>query len=302
MRLLILILALVIERLVGEYPNRLHPVVWMGSAIGAAERRAPARGQLLYGALMALGLPSLFAGLGWAVMALPVVDVVVGALLLKACFAIRALGAAGEGVAVAAERGDLPGARLGLRSLCSRDPSALSMPELVAGATESIAENASDSVVAPMFWYAVAGLPGVLFYRTVNTMDAMIGYHGRYEWLGKAAARLDDLLNLIPARLTALSLLIGGALTGEDVRGGLRVMRRDAGKTESPNAGWPMAAMAGLLGVALEKPGCYRLGDSGGPLDADTIRRGWRVIRVASLLAIGGALVASGWVSFGGGG
>lgn len=285
MRLLVLILALGIERFVGEYPNRWHPVVWMGTTIRAVERRAPARGQFLYGLGMALVLPSLFASFGWRVSLVPIVDVVVGAFLLKACFAIRALGEAGHVVADAVDSGDLAGAREGLRSLCSRDPSQLEVPELVAGATESIAENASDSIVAPLFWYAVAGLPGVLFYRTANTMDAMIGYHGKYEWLGKAAARLDDVLNLVPARLTALLLLAGGALTGADVRGGWGVMWRDARNTESPNAGWPMAAMAGMLGVVLEKPGHYRLGNGGAELGGGTIRRGWRIVSVAAGMA-----------------
>ncbi len=294
MGLLVLILALGIERLAGEYPNRWHPVVWMGTTIRAVEPHAPARGQFLYGLGMALCIPSMFAVVGWVVSQVPIVDVVAGAFLLKACFAIGALGRAGDVVADALERDDLDGAREGLRSLCSRDPTRLGAAELAAGATESIAENASDSIVAPLFWYAVAGLPGVLFYRAANTMDAMIGYHGKYEWLGKAAARLDDLLNLVPARLTALLLLAGGALAGADVRGGWRVMRRDAGKTESPNAGWPMAAAAGLLGVVLEKPGHYRLGDGGGPLDGGTIRRGWRVVRVAVRFAVSGALVAAG--------
>ncbi len=314
MRLLVLILALGIERFLGEYPNRWHPVVWMGNTIRAVEGWAPASvlardgppatgrsaldlPSLLYGLGMAVAIPSLYGALGWGVSVVPVVDVVVGAFLLKACFAMRALGKAGEVVADAVDAGDLAGAREGLRSLCSRDPSRLEVPELVAGATESVAENASDSIVAPLFWYAVAGLPGVLFYRASNTMDAMIGYHGKYEWLGKGAARLDDLLNLVPARLTALLLLVGGALSGADVRAGWRVMRRDAGKTESPNAGWPMAAMAGMLGVALEKPGHYRLGDGGGELRGETIRRGWRIvvrgILVGLAVGIGAALTVA---------
>jgi adenosylcobinamide-phosphate synthase len=289
-RLVVLILALLVERFVGEYPNRWHPVVWMGTTIRAVERRAPVRGQFAWGLGMAAILPTLFAALGWGVSLVPVLDVVAGAFLLKACFAIRALGSAGDVVADAVDADDLPSAREGLRSLCSRDPSTLGFPELVAGATESVAENASDSIVAPLFWYAVAGLPGVLFYRTANTMDAMIGYHGRYEWLGKAAARLDDLLNLVPARLTALLILAGGAIRGRDARTGWRIMRRDARRTESPNAGWPMAAMAGLLGVVLEKPGHYRLGDGGGDLDGTTIRNAWAVV-LAGLAVGAGFLV-----------
>jgi adenosylcobinamide-phosphate synthase len=155
----------------------------------------------------------------------------------------------------------------------------------VAATIESAAENASDSFVAPLFWFSLLGLPGAMFYRAVNTLDAMIGYHGRYEWLGKASARLDDLLNWVPARLTATFLLVGGALTGLDAKRGARVLWRDGAKTESPNAGRPMAAMAGLLGVELAKPGHYLLGDAVHALQPREIDRGWRAVVVGSTLA-----------------
>ncbi|MFZ5480806.1 MAG: adenosylcobinamide-phosphate synthase CbiB [Myxococcota bacterium] len=283
--LLTLGLALLLDRFVGEWPNRLHPVVWMGSAIRWCTDRAPARGQLAYGIAIALGIPGAFAAAAWVLVQVPYASVVLGACLLKSCFAVRALGEAGRDMQQALARGDLERARHGLRSLCSRDPSALGPRELAAGTVESLAENASDSVVAPLFWFAVAGVPGAVFYRATNTLDSMIGYHGKYEWLGKASARLDDVLNFVPARITALLLLLGGAVTGGDLHAGWRVMRRDAGKTESPNAGWPMAAMAGLLGVELEKAGCYRLGEGGAP-DALAIGRAWGVV-------VGGLLVAA---------
>lgn len=137
------------------------------------------------------------------------------------------------------------------------------------------------------------GLPGAVAYRAINTLDAMIGYRGRYEWLGKAAARLDDALNLLPARLTAL-LLIVAALAGEDQPRALAMARRDARATESPNAGWPMAAMAGALGVELEKAEQYRLGAGGRPADAATIARADRLVTLvtggATLLAFAARL------------
>jgi adenosylcobinamide-phosphate synthase len=142
-------------------------------------------------------------------------------------------------------------------------------------------------VVAPLLFFACFGVPGALAYRAVNTLDAMIGYHGRYEYLGKASARLDDLLNLVPARLTAALLLVAGALLGHDVRRGWRILRRDGGRTESPNAGRPMAAMAGLLGVRLEKQGHYRLGDPLHAVGARTIAAAWRVTALAMALAFG---------------
>jgi adenosylcobinamide-phosphate synthase len=151
---------------------------------------------------------------------------------------------------------------------------------------ESLAENTSDSGVAPLFYYAVFGLPGAVAYRAINTLDAMLGYRGEMEYLGQAAARLDDLANLIPARLTAGLLLVAGALDGSRLHDGIRILLRDGGRTASPNAGRPMAAMAGLLGVVLTKPGHYRLGDDIRPVTHRTIGRAWRLCAIATALAV----------------
>jgi adenosylcobinamide-phosphate synthase len=156
---------------------------------------------------------------------------------------------------------------------------------VAAAAVESLAENLGDSVVAPLCYYAIGGLPGAVAYRAVNTLDSMIGYRGRYEWLGKAGARLDDVLNLLPSRLAVLLIVGAAAVVGEDARGAWRVARRDARLTAGPNAGWPMAAMAGALGVELEKVGHYRLGAGGAAADATAIERADRVIAVAALAA-----------------
>ena len=284
---------MIVDWVLGEPPRLLHPVVWMGRSVKAAERcvrsRAPGV-ELAAGTVIALALPCAFAG-GAAIVQRtlarwPFVAFVAAVWMLKSTIALRALGTAARDVRDALRGGDLRAARRGLGSLCSRDASGLDEAGLVAGAVESVAENASDSVVAPLFYFAFVGLPGAAFYRMVNTLDAMIGYHGRYEYLGKAAARLDDLLNVVPARLTAAFLLAAGAVLGHDVRRGWRVLRRDGGKTESPNAGRPMATMAGLLGVELEKQGHYRLGDRVEPLDAKKIDGAWRLVVVASGLAL----------------
>ncbi|HTN91118.1 MAG TPA: adenosylcobinamide-phosphate synthase CbiB [Sorangium sp.] len=297
-----LLVAVALDLACGEPPARVHPVVWMGAAINAMKRRAPAGGraaELLWGALMALAVPSLFAALGAGLAALidphPVFRFTLLGLFLKPTFALGALRDAALGVRDALATGDVPAARGALRSLCSRDPSELDEPALVAASIESVAENASDSFVAPLFYFALFGLPGALFYRAVNTLDAMVGYHGRYEYLGKASARLDDALNFVPARLTALFLLAAGWLRGADARRGLAVLLRDGGRTESPNAGRPMAAMAGLLQVELEKRGHYRLGDPAAPLRRELIDEACRIVVLAALLftaALGAALAA----------
>ncbi len=272
---LALLIALAWDRWAGEPPSRLHPVVWMGRAIGWLRDRAPSGPgpAFSWGLLMAVLLPAAFALLAllsWV----PGAGLVFATWLLTSCFAVQGLTSAGLRVAEALERGDLAAGRAGLGWLCSRDPADLDATALSAAATESVVENASDSLVAPLFWYAVAGLPGILAYRCVNTLDAMIGYRDRFEWLGKAAARLDDLLNLVPARLTALALLLlAPTLPRTSARRGLAVLRADAGKTASPNAGWPMAATAGILGVRLEKADHYVLGGAFPPPGPADLRR-----------------------------
>jgi adenosylcobinamide-phosphate synthase len=285
--------ALLWDRLFGEPPSVMHPVVWMGRVISWCEKHAPRRAppltQLAVGVAIAVGVPGLFA-LGvsllmGALSGMPWLRLLVSIWLLKSTFAVSALGAAATEVRRALALGDLAAARTALGSLCSRDPSELDAAGVAAGAVESVAENTSDSVVAPLLFYVLFGLPGAMFYRAVNTLDARIGYHGRYEFLGKASARLDDLLNWVPARLAAGLLLVVGAWQKLDARRGWQVMVRDGGRTESPNAGRPMAAMAGLLGVRLEKPGHYALGDDVSPVGPQTIAAAWRVARAASLLA-----------------
>ncbi|MBY0276455.1 adenosylcobinamide-phosphate synthase CbiB [Candidatus Binatia bacterium] len=293
-----LLLALAWDVLLGEPPAKMHPVVWMGRAIDVALRLAPRRGavlQLAYGVVVAVLLPlgcaALAAGVLVATARMPLLQLAVETYLLKSAFALRALGEAARAVRDPLARRDLPAARYALRSLCSRDAGALDEALVAAAAVESVAENASDSVVAPLLFYVVLGLPGALLYRMANTLDARIGYHGRYEWLGKPAARLDDALNLLPARATALLLLVAGWLRGCDVRRARAIGRRDARRTASPNAGHPMATMAGLLGVALEKPDAYRLGDALRPVGPDTIDEAWRLTRSSAaamvVLALG---------------
>ncbi len=291
---IVILAALAADACFGEPPNALHPVAWIGRTISGALRVAPSRdrlAQLAFGAALALGIPSAAAALTALALGAvgdPFARVALATLALKATFALRALGEAGVAVATALERGGPEAARPLLRALCSRDPAALDERQLAAASVESLAENLSDSVVAPLFYFALFGVPGAVFYRAVNTLDAMIGYRGRYEYLGKAAARLDDLLNLVPARLTALLLLGAGALLRLPVGRGLAALRRDGAKTESPNAGRPMAAAAGLLGVRLDKPGHYVLFAEGGPASSATIRAARRLVSVAAYA--GGAL------------
>ena len=190
------------------------------------------------------------------------------------------------------EAGDLAGARAAVgRDLVSRPVDDLDERATASAAVESLAENLTDSWVAPLCFYLVAGLPGTWAYRAVNTADAMIGYReSALEQLGGASARLDDLLNLLPSRLAALAVIAGARIGGESASRAWTVWRRDGGSTSSPNAGQTMAAMAGALGVTLEKRGHYRLGD--GPLpDVAVLDRGVGVFAVAAGVVFVAALV-----------
>ena len=267
-RALTLALAVAIDGVAGDPPTRLHPVGALGSLARAFEAFAPdgAVERRRYGRGVAAALPLIAALAAWQLSARlggagpRRVAVDAGALSLG--FALRTLLGRASEVEAALRDGDLDGARTLLGThLVSRDVRDLDASEVAAATIESVAENLSDGVIAPWLWYAVGGLPAAWAYRASNTLDAMWGYRDeRWLDLGAAAARTDDALNLAPARVTALALCAAAASHGDGARA-VRHWRLDAGKTASPNAGHPMAAMAGALGVRLGKRGDYVLGD-----------------------------------------
>lgn len=297
-RVVPLLLAVGLDLVLGEPRSRWHPVAGFGRGLhwleGRIRERTVSRGA---GTLLAgLGVAWL---LGWATggiaRRLGWKGVLLEAVALKVAFSARGLRDAAEAVREALEADRLEAARrLVGRHLVSRPVNGLSAAHVTSAAVESVAENLTDSVLAPLCGYALWGLPGAWTYRALNTADAMWGYRDpRYERFGKAAARLDDLANFAPARLAAGMIAAAARLAGEDWRGALRVMRRHHGATASPNAGWTMAAMAGALGVGLEKPGAYRLGDGALPASPVVIRRALRVFAAATALALGATLALS---------
>ena len=186
-----------------------------------------------------------------------------GACLLSTTFAVKMLHRAAFTVRDLLIAGDLNQARCQIQSLVSRDPSRLTSQQAGAAAIESVSENMSDGFIGPWIAFALFGLPGAAAYRAINTLDSMIGYHGQYEFLGKTAARLDDVVNLMPSRVTGVLIVAASVfLPRQNPATSWRIMWRDHGLTESPNAGGPMSAMAGALGIQLEKVserGGYRL-------------------------------------------
>jgi adenosylcobinamide-phosphate synthase len=292
--LLALALALLVDGVAGDPPSPAHPVAWLGRLIACGRRAlcagSPTRLVMAGAALtiaVAAGAAAAGALLAMLARAAGGPGVVLEALALTTMLSLRDLARAARGVQAALRRGDLDGARAAVgRDLVSRPTALLGPGQVAAAAIESVAENLTDSVIAPVAFYLVFGLPGAFAYRAVNTADAMIGYRqGALEHFGKVAARLDDALNFVPARLAALAIAAGAATAGGDTRGAWKTMRAQHGRTASPNAGWTMAAMAGALGVRLEKPGHYVLGAGAEPI-AEDISTAVRIMTVAAGMSI----------------
>ena len=299
-------MALALDRALGEPPARWHPVVAMGRYLGFMGRRvAPAPGATRPGPARAFVQGALAWGLGAALVSAVAVALALAVqawawwaqalalgVLLKPLLSWRMLrdevlaveGALGESLATGRAR---------LAWLVSRDVDALDASQVRESAIESLAENLNDSVVAPLFWFLVAGLPGAALYRFANTADAMWGYRGErqgrdWTWAGKWAARMDDILSWLPARITAALLMGAGGCVA------LGALWREARRTPSPNSGWPMAALALALQLRLRKPGVYTINEAGhAPEPADTTRA---IVLAARALTLGGVLLFALWL------
>lgn len=294
--LIALLTAFGVDMLLGDPPNNLHPVVLMGNFIRWMTRTfntgSNTRRFILGTVGMMVGAALFSAPWLWIqawICSLPfwAAGILIG-LLLKPMFAFRGLLKAGGEVRAALAADDLPEARrLVAWHLVSRDSSQLSEPQVVSATIESLAENLTDSFVAPLMCFALGGLPLAWCYRFINTADAMIGYHTpEYEYFGKFPARADDVLNWLPARISGWILVLAAGLTRLDLPSAARTMRTQHACTASPNAGWTMAAAAGALQLTLEKINHYRLDGGDRPLTEGEIGRALGLVRAALLLSL----------------
>jgi adenosylcobinamide-phosphate synthase len=268
--LIVVVAALALDALIGDpdwlWRRLAHPVVLVGACIGWLDRRlnletwSPAQRKLAgIGAVILLLAISILSGLAieMALRQIAFSSLLIG-LVASTLIAQRSLYQHVARVRTAFADGGLADARSAVAMIVGRDPDQLDEAGVCRAAIESCAENFSDGVVAPVFWLALLGLPGLIAYKALNTADSMIGHLSpRYESFGWAAARLDDLVNLIPARLSGLLVAVVAPFAGGTTATALRVMWRDAAKHRSPNAGWPESAMAGALGLALAGPRRY---------------------------------------------
>ncbi len=295
MRFTVLFLAIVIDLILGEPPEKIHPTVWMGKYILKAKNLAlkneNERTRLILGAGLTATTILLFSVPAYLLETLvlnlggTVIYLVFTAVILKTTFAVKCMHQFNTNLYSAIEDGRLEDARRQLTFLVRRDPRELDRKHMISASVETIAEGIVDGAVSPLFYFSLLGLPGAVAYRAINTLDSMVGYKDQtHKELGFFSAKLDTATNYLPARITALSLVLSALILGEDYQGSLRVLKRDHSKTESLNAGWPMSAMAGALGVELVKKKHYRLGDDNEKLSKEHITRALRMYTTSILL------------------
>ncbi len=291
--LLICGLAILMDLIFGELPDSIHPTLWMGKVIAYVKPKIKSenpRAEKINGFLMGIFVISLFTisvyiliflvheFLGW------VPYIFVSAFILSTAIAIKCMRQYTIPVADSLENEDYGRAKDLLPFIVRRDPTALNKQHIISAAVETIAEGTTDGVTSPLFYFALFGVPGAVAFRAINTLDSMVGYKDRkHVNIGWFSAKMDTITNYIPARLTAFIMVLAAGLLKENWRKSWRILQRDKKNTESLNAGWTISAMAGALGIQLEKPGFYRVGDKE-DVSSTHIRRALRIMLLTTIL------------------
>ena len=293
--------ALLLDFLVGDPKTKYHPTAWMGKLIALLvpfTKSNSARKELLGGILLVSVIVIIVSTLlvvldvGISLLTIDIVSLIVsiaiGSILLKTTIAIRGMQKHALAVVNAIEEGDLDSARNHLSMIVKRDTTNLDKNHILSGVLESVSENTVDGVTGPLFYYAIFGLPGAFVYRAINTIDSMVGYKTTlFKNVGWFGAKCDTVLNYAPSRLTGLVMILGALILGYNWKESLYIMRRDSRKLESPNAGFPMAALAGALGTRLEKMNYYTIGNGSIEFTKSHIVSAITLMKVSSILFCG---------------
>ena len=295
---LVIAFALALDLSLGDPKNRFHPTAWLGALVAKlvpfaknqSEKKEKFAGVALV--LAATGIVAILLSLVEFGLDLITADifslifsVVVGSILLKTTIAIRGMEKHAISVIHSLENQDINSARNGLSMIVKRDTKNLDKNHILSGVLESVSENTVDGVTGPLFYYALCGLPGAFVYRAINTIDSMIGYRTEmFKNIGWFGANCDKILNYVPSRLTGLMMVVGSAILGYDWRGSYRVMKDDGAKLDSPNAGYPMAALAGALQIKLEKVNHYKIGTGKIDLTKQNVKSTISLLKVTSIL------------------
>ena len=293
--------ALLLDFLIGDPKTKYHPTAWIGKLIAVLvpfSRNNSPKKELLGGILIVFVVvaivSTLLVALDFGISLLTidvvslVVSIVVGSILLKTTIAIRGMQKHALSVVDALEKDDLDSARNHLSMIVKRNTKDLDKNHISSAVLESVSENTVDGVTGPLFYYAVFGLPGAFVYRAINTIDSMIGYKtSLFRNIGWFGANCDTILNYIPSRLTGLVMILSALILGYNWKESFYIMKRDGRKLESPNAGFPIAALAGALGTKLEKINYYAVGDGNIEFTKSHIISAIRLMKVSSILFCG---------------
>ena len=288
--LFIILIAIIIDIIFGELPAKVHPVVWMGELIDITKGYLISYRSKISGLILTLSLIIPFTLVTYVFLSLSafnyILYILISSIILSTTFAIKVLLSSAESIKDDLSQ-DIQTARQSMSYLVSRNTSELSESEIVSATVETLTENITDSVIAPLFYAFIFGVVGAVAYRVINTLDAMVGYKTPENIeIGWFPAKVDDVLNYIPARITGILVVIAAAFLRLNWKNSYEIMKRDARNPESPNSGYPMAAAAGALGIKLEKIGHYKIGDDLNQLTPGKITEALLLSKITILLFI----------------
>lgn len=298
---MIIFFALTLDFTMGDPKNKFHPTAWLGSLIAKLTPNIKNSSENLekIGGIFIILISSgivvslmIFLGIGIKLITVDyiyiIISVIVGSVLLKTTMAVKGMERHALAVVTAIEQDNISSARDNLSMIVKRNTKNLDKNHVFSGVLESISENIVDGITGPLFYYAIFGLPGAFVYRVVNTADSMIGYKTDiFKNVGWFAANCDKILNFIPSRLTGFIIILSAMILGNNWRKSYEIMIRDGRKTESLNAGYPMAAIAGALGTKFEKVGHYSLGDGNISFTKDHVKSAISIMKVTTILFCG---------------
>ena len=292
--LFIILIAIIIDVIFGELPVKIHPVVWMGKIIDFLSEKLINYRSKISGVVLTFLVVMIFTLATYVLLYLSsfnyVIYILVSSVILSTTFAIKVLLTSAENMKNDIDH-NIEKARQSMSYLVSRNTMELNEEDLISATIETLTENITDSVIAPLFYAFIFGVIGAVVYRVINTLDAMVGYKTPEKIkIGWFPAKLDDILNFIPARITGILVVIAAAFLRLNWKNSYKIMMRDARKPDSPNSGFSMAAAAGALGIKLEKIGYYKIGDELSILTADKITEAVLLTKITILLFI---LIAS---------
>ena len=293
--------AILLDLLFGDPKNRFHPTAWIGILIGTITTRMKNENSNLekLGGIFIVLIPVcisivVLSGLDFSIELISVeslsilISIISGVVLFKMTIAIKGMERHALAVLDSIQKNDLTQARTNLSMIVKRNTKNLDKNHILSGTLESLSENIVDGITGPMFYFAIFGLPGAFVYRIVNTVDSMVGYKTQmFKNLGWFGANCDNVLNYIPSRLTGLTIVLGSMLLGHDWKNCYEIFKRDGKKTDSPNAGYPMAAFAGALGTKFEKLEHYSLGTGEYEITSKKVKDAISLMKVTSLLFFG---------------